>query len=255
MKFPALLLALPLAAVFFSGCGKDDEPVTPAATTGSFALNMESRVGADALALNTQSYTKSDGQTFKVTKFKYLLSNVRLLKADGSAYAVPESYYLVDANVPASSQIAIANVPFGEYTGLDFIVGVDAARNSAGAQTGALDPGNDLYWDWNQGYIFLKMEGTSPQSGTSALTFHIGENITRRNITPAMNGGKIVVSSGHSPEVHLKVDVMGMFESSDPAKRIDFRTTHGAMAGDPKAPIIADNYQAGMFSIGHIHAN
>ena len=46
-------------------------------------------------------------------------------------------------------------------------------------RTGVLDPsgaGADMYWTWNSGYIFFKMEGTSPAAtgmGNSFM-YHIG---------------------------------------------------------------------------------
>ena len=56
------------------------------------------------------------------------------------------------------------------------MIGVDSARNTSGAQLGALDPANSMFWSWNSGYIFVRMEGNSPQSTQpyNKLQFHIG---------------------------------------------------------------------------------
>jgi hypothetical protein len=262
MKFlqaTKLFLALPLAAAIFTSCEKDDDPVKPA-TVSSFAIELDARVPgtptSPAFTLNTP-YTKSDGQTFTATKFKYLLSNVRLLKADGTAYAVPESYYLIDASRPLTSHLIINDVPLGEYTGMSFIIGVDAARNASGAQTGALDPGNDLFWDWAQGYIFVKLEGNSPQAPPStALIYHIGGTSNIRTVSPSFGTSKLTIVDGHTPEIHMIVNPAALFESTTPANRINFTiaTNCNVMAGS-LATTIADNYAAGMFTIGHIHAN
>jgi len=247
-------LALPLAvALLAAGCKKETPEDAPA---GSFALEFETVAGPDPLVLNTATFTKADGQTYKVTKFKYLLSNVKLLRADGTSYAVPDSYYLIDAEKPASSHVVIGKVPLGTYSGLSFVVGVDVAHNNAAFQVGDLNHSNDMYWEWSTEYVFLKMAGTSPQAPAGrALTFDIGGNDCARVVSPSFNGASLPVAAGHVPEVHLKVDVNGMFNSTVPAKVVKFDQTYSVESGHPWAPLVADNYAAGMFTVAHIHAN
>ncbi|AMJ66242.1 MbnP family protein [Hymenobacter sp. PAMC 26628] len=252
-RFYLWALLLPLA---ISGCKKDE---AAGADTGSVALDLTHVVGTAPLAFDGTSYSKSDGQTFKVTKFKYLLSNVQLLRADGTAYAAPESYYLVDAAQTATLHLVVPGVPLANYTGLRFVVGVDAARNTAGAQTEALDPNNDLYWDWTAGYVFLKMEGTSPQAPHPAaaaeggLRFHVGDNGTQRTITFA--GAPLVVTATQAPAVHLRVNVLALFDNAGaPSKNIDFSKTSDVMGG-ASAPAVADNYAAGLFTLERVAAN
>lgn len=244
----ALRLALPLALL--AGCTKHGhEP----AATGSVALEMEAKAGTAPLVLGTQTYTKADGQSFTVSKFKYLLSNVKLLRADGSAYAVPDGYYLVDAQRPTTSRIVIDKVPLGTYTGLSFVVGVDAARNNAAFQSGGLNHGNDLYWEWSAEYVFMKLDGTSAQAPTGrALTFHIGGNNCARVVSPAFGSRSLAVEAGHVPTVHMNVNVNAMFNSTDPAKEVKFNQVYSVESGHSWAPIVADNYAAGMFSVRQI---
>ena len=54
-------------------------------------------------------------------------------------------------------------MPAGNYNSLSFLLGVDSMHNVSGAQTGALDPANDMFWTWNSGYVMAKMEGASPR--------------------------------------------------------------------------------------------
>jgi hypothetical protein len=248
LKISALLLAGALLAA----CDKkhDHEP----AAKSSFNIHLDARVGTAPFALNTP-YTKSDGQQFTATKFKYLVSNLTLTRADGSRYAVPESYYLVDAARPATATLEVKDVPAGEYTGLSFIVGVDAARNSSGAQTGALDPGNDMFWDWASGYIFLKMEGTSPQSPTSALVYHIAGVSSIRTVSPTFGTSRLVIGKEHAPEIHMLVHPAAMFESATPANRVNFATAFNVRDAGPESGKVADNYAAGMFTVAHIRAH
>ncbi|MFD1470547.1 MbnP family protein [Hymenobacter caeli] len=253
--FRAWALLGPLAALAASGCKKDE---AAGADTGSVSLEMAAVVGTAPLAFDGTSYAKADGQTFKVTKFKYLVSNVKLTRADGTVYAAPESYYLVDAAQPATAHLVVPNVPLAAYTGLSFVVGVDPLRNTAGAQTGALDPNNDLYWDWTAGYVFLKMEGTSPQAPHAAaaaeggLRFHIGDNGTQRTITFTT---PLVVAAGHAPALHVQANVQALFDNAATAsKNVDFSKMSDVMGG-ANAPTVADNYAAGMFTVSRVDAN
>ncbi|GAB3857522.1 hypothetical protein GCM10028822_31340 [Hymenobacter terrigena] len=252
-----LLLAPLLAATVLGSCGK--KTVEPAEPTSSFAIQLEPVVGPADLELNTKTYTKADGQAFTVSKFMVMLSNVKLTKADGSTYAVPDGYYLFDATDPKSYQILIDKVPLGDYTGISFAVGVDDAHNNATAKGGALVHTNEMYWDWGGEYVFLKMAGTSPQAPASSshfITYDINGSKSLRVVTPAFGKGVVLpVVAGHVPAIHLSMDVQSLFENTTPAKNIDFSTTYIVDTSSPWNPVMADNYAAGMFTVEHIHAN
>jgi hypothetical protein len=231
------------------GCKKD--PTTEPALPGEVTLEFDHVVGANALSLDDQEYTNANGDQFKVSRFKYYLSNLILKKADGTEYKLPESYYLIDESVPSSKLVTIKNIPAGEYTNLTFTIGVDSTRNVSGAQTGALDPANGMFWSWNTGYVFVKLEGTSPQSQNGGLVFHIGgfqkPNNTIRTVSPTLGGQKLRIMAGKAPQVHLKVDVLKMFEGVNTIKFAELSTTMGG-ANSVK---VADNYVE-MFRVDHI---
>lgn len=251
-KFSALWIALAVIAFSFSSCDNDDDD--PAASTGKLDIEMENTVGTAPLVLNTGNYTTEAGDRFTVTTFNYYISNIKLTKSDGSTFAQPESYYLVKQSEEESRHFTIPDVPVGDYTGITFTIGVDSARNVAGAQTGALDPSNNMFWSWNSGYIFLKMEGTSPDSRNNALVFHVGGFMKPynaiRTVSPSFNGKTMMVRADHTPEIHFRADVLKLFTGmrfSDAGS-----TSHSAGAN---AVRVADNYSAGMFTVDHIHAN
>jgi hypothetical protein len=244
---------LALASLTLAGC-KDDVAVPN--QTGTVALEFEQTVGTAPLVLSTQTYTTPDGDQFKVTTFRQYISNIKFTKADGSVYAVPESYYLTDAAVPTAQHIDLKDIPVGDYKGITFTIGVDSARNVSGVQTGALDPNNGMFWTWSSGYVYTKFEGYSAQSTSGGLVFHIGgflrPNNTIRTVSPAFPAGTtLLVRADHAPEIHLNVDVMKMFVGPNTVR---FDRLSGTMGG-ASAVLVADNYAAGMFSVEHIHAN
>lgn len=250
----AFLLAAVASLLFACKEDPDNEPTG----VGQVSIEFENVVNGEPLRLNEGTYTNANGDSFNVTMFRYFISNITLTSADGTEYVQPESYYLVNEEEAASRKFTIPNVPTGEYTGITFTIGVDSARNVSGAQTGALDPNSGMFWTWKSGYIYVRMEGYSPQAKTSAdgtpggLVFHIGgfqsPNNCIRTVSPAMEGNTFEVKTTGSPELHFVADVARMFDGPN---RVSFAET-SLMHGGPKAIPIADNY-TDMFTLDHIH--
>lgn len=240
-----------LSALLLAGCDKKGaDGAAPAAQVGQLRVAVENVVGTEPLELGSRSYAGPAGQSFTVTAFNYYLSNFKLHRADGSAYAVPESYFLVREQQPGSSRptgksFVLDSIPVGSYTGLSFLVGVDEERNSDGAQTGALDPALGMFWTWSQGYVFLAMEGTSPQSGdlsSHLLSFHVGgvrpPNTLREVAPPLPSGVSIRIAGSRPPELRLRTNLLRLFEGPSP---VLFASDYAAIGG-AEANRIASNY-------------
>lgn len=249
--------------ILFASCKKEETPEYNTAAKGDLSIEFDNIVGGSNLLLGTGTYTNAVGQSFKVTKLKYYVSNFKLTAADGSVYTVPqtESYFLIDESVPASHK-PVLQVPEGEYRSVSFVLGVDSLRNTTDVsqRTGVLDvsaAAADMYWTWNSGYIFFKMDGTSPAITTMGGVFqlHVGgfggystptpNNL--RTITVDLTGrGTPKVKATKVSNVHLLVDVAKALTGTT---TVDFATTfmvHSAGAGTA----IANNYTA-MFTHDH----
>lgn len=151
-------------------------------SNGELTIYFDNRIGSEKLVLNTGTYKNASGESFSVSMLNYYITNIRLLRADGSYYTVPRdsSYFLIKAENP-SQNIRLTGIPEGQYTALDFVLGIDSLKSTApvAERTGVLDPAGDgagMYWGWNSGYIFLKMEGPSEvaTSGDKKFRYHIG---------------------------------------------------------------------------------
>ncbi len=212
---------------------------------GKLTISFTNYVGSSPLKLDSATYTNALGQAYTVSKFKYYIGNITLQKKDGGKF-ISDKYFLVNEEDEASKQIVLDKVPEGNYTTLTFTLGVDSLHNCGGAQDGALDPVNAMFWTWNTGYIYLKMEGKSPASKSpgNLLEFHIGGyrqpyncirtitlNLKDRNIT------------GES-HLHIKTDLSEMFKTPTD---IDF-AQYSSITDFHHSTLIADNYKD-MFSI------
>lgn len=254
-----LVLFAAVAGMFtFSSCDRDDDDdvtPTPTGTTGSLKFHVENLFDTVPFELGSTNYITANGDTVNFSMYKYYISNIKLIRPDGSRYAETESYHLINAADTNTLEFTIANVPNGAYSGIEFMIGVDSLRNVSGAQTGALDPANGMFWTWSTGYIMAKMEGSSPQSGaaSNSIVYHIGgftgANSSLRIVSPSFNGDQATVSSSATPEVHLACNVAEWFRNP---VTINVGTTFFQMAVNANSAMIATNY-ADMFTVEHIH--
>ncbi len=138
-------------------------------------IDFRHYVGNDPLVFKEKEYTNELGQKFTVTKFKYYVSNIELRTDSGKVFSSDE-YFLINEDEPLSKSISLKGVPAGNYISISFIIGVDSLHNCSGLQEGALDPVKGMFWAWNTGYIFLKLEGKSDVSTAQGgiFEYHIG---------------------------------------------------------------------------------
>ena len=254
-------LLLASSAAVFVGCKKDsDPPVTPPVTTpGEVDLQFNNVVGTKPLALDGTAYATPAGETFTVSTLEYYVTNIKLTKSDGTVYAAPNSYFLVDQSKPATQHLALTGVPAGTYTGLSFVLGVDSTTTKADPLqlTGALNPANNMYWSWNTGHIFMKMEGqVTSVTPAYPLTCHIGGYTAPYDaivtVTPPLNGSTLTVNGDHSATLLVQADVLKLF---DGVNHVTLSKYSNAMRPGAEALQVAQNYQAGMFSVAKAQAN
>ncbi|MEZ0611881.1 MbnP family protein [Fibrella sp. WM1] len=236
--------------------------------TGSLDLSLQHMVNGRSLVLNTQTYQNKAGESFVVSKFDYFLTNIRLLRTDGSAYTVPQddSYFLVRSSYPTSQSIALNNIPSGDYSQLEFMIGVDSLRNTADVsrRKGVLDPGSShtsgMYWDWNTGYIHLKLEGTSPAApvdatGNRNFRYHVGlfggyqsrtlNNLRTVRVPLSSSGNTLNVGTDQRTRLVVMADAGKLFDGPTPISIAQYPD----VMVSPVSATIANNY-ATMFSFG-----
>lgn len=255
------ILALTIGSLL-SSCKKASDDPAPSQDTGEVHVEFDNQFKQDPsdpeqydpLVFTTETYTNANGDDYTITMFKYYISNVKLKRANGSYYSVPESYFLIDAGSSEDAVITLSDVPTGTYKGMTYTIGVDSTRCVSGSQTGALDPANGMFWSWNSGYIFLKLEGTSPQSTATdnVIQYHIGgfknSNSTNalQTVTHDFGTSELRVTKVGTPQVHL------MVEASKVVENINIATTPAIHMPGDAAIGIAEDYKE-MFHFDHIH--
>jgi len=267
LSFWALSLFAAIIAVV-PAC-KNDHDHDDITGFGDVEIEFDHQAGSSALVLGNE-YTTAAGEQVRFTTFDYFVSNFVLTNKDGFTYTVPknECYFLEKHDDPDSREIKLKNIPAGDYTGLRFTIGVDSAKSVSpiAERTGALDPAgaaNGHYWSLNSGYIFMKMDGTSPaapvepSTGERIFQYHVGlfggynsktiNNLKVINLTVPSEAAE-VRQDHEAPHFHMYVDALEVFTSPNTVKIADKPFSHG----DAFSATLSSNY-ADMFAIDHVH--
>lgn len=223
------LLAVAVACLFFVSCSEDDG-VTETSLPGELAFTINNTFGSSAFTLDTE-YTTSEGDKIKPNQFRYWVSNIVLKKTDGSTYAVPDAYYLLEnckeqviensdgIMMPASKRetVSILGIPAGEYTEVTFSIGVDSEYNdNLSMQAGELsilqNMTADNGWMWFTSYIFTKIGGTytNGNSETFSFIFETGSNDHYKTITKAFSS-PVKINGLKPAEIKIKADASKLF--------------------------------------------
>jgi len=249
MKKNLILLAFIIAIV--TSCKKENStPEYNTAQKGLLSVEFDNVVGSTDLQLNTGTYTNSSSESYKVTKLKYYVSNFKFTSTDGSVYVVPQdsAYFLIDES-DANRREAEFRLPEGEYKSVTFTLGVDSLRNTkdVSQRTGDLDVtgvASDMYWSWNSGYIFFKLEGTSPAITTMGGIYqlHIGgfggySSATANNLKTitldltTRGTAKVKASKAAGVNIHTMVDINKVFTGTNTISLATTNMVHSITAG------------------------
>lgn len=179
---------------------------------GTATIIFNNTVNNQPLVLNDSTYANPFGEQYNLSKFKYYISGIRLFNTQ-KKWILKQAYYLINQSVDSSLQINIA-LQENSYDSIAFLLGVDSARNTSGAQRGALDPLNDMFWTWQSGYIMQKLEGTSPQSSivNNKIEYHIGgysgaNSVLQQVVLPFPINNLLVIKRGSNSTLHINTEV------------------------------------------------
>lgn len=248
MKTFNSLIVLIIATITIYSCQKETSFEGAAYT---LRLNFQASANGEPLQFNKE-YINPLGEDYTVSTFKIYISKISLLQEAPTPVARKEDgYYLVDAANPSSQiiNVELNSVPFNR---LMFQVGIDSALNVSGAQTGALDPLNGMFWTWNSGYIMAKLEGSSSLSSglNNTFKYHIGgfregEKSQREVILSLPLQQEWILEKTNITEAVIDVDIDKWFSS---AHALPISSIAENMSPGPISMKYADNY-ANLFTL------
>jgi len=206
----------------------------------SVKFSFDHNINGVPLVFNEGIYKNSNGDSFTVSMFKYYVSNISFINVKGESAEEINSYHLVNAAKPATESFTI-NLPEGAYNKVRFMLGVDSLHNVSGAQGGDLDPINAMFWDWNTGYIMLKMEGNYVRKTAAEIAYHLGGYKSKDKALRWVElelPETITVNKNSSTKVQIGVNIAAMFGNPH---IVDFSKEPVVTSQSRESAEIADN--------------
>ena len=219
--------------------------------SSSVKIIFINNVKGSKIVLNDSTYINPFGEKYTISKLRYYVTNISV-QNDHENIKEQNSYHLIDES-KAESQAVTLSIPEGNYSSLQFLLGVDSLHNVSGAQTDDLDPTKDMFWTWNTGYVMAKIEGNSPESKmvNNKFEFHIGSFCGTYNVLKEVQlkfPDKIYFDADKTYSIIIAADINAWWQNPNDIKIAEHAviTTPGKLARD-----ISDNY-ANMFHIEKI---
>ena len=219
--------------------------------TQNVNLRFQNEVGDLPLIIDSVNYKNELNQDFTISKFKFYISIVRFENTIGTQTA-PSTSFLIDQEDSLSLSTNSISIPSGIYSSLEFILGVDSLHNVSGAQNGALDVLNTMFWTWNSGYIFMKLEGNSSFSNSPGhfFEYHIGGFKEPYNAIRKIKltfDQPVEISKHKLTDILINVNVLEILQHPN---SIDF-SKNSSIVEPFQSKIVSDNYED-IFSIINI---
>lgn len=183
-------LALPLT---MAACSKNaNDPVA-----NNLTLHFNNTFKSTTIVLGNATSTSAttnisaNGQVHHFSELKYVVSNIRLVKSDGTEIPynindLDKGATVIDQSKAASLDYVLSNIPSGEYKQIKFGLGIKQELNTLNqvkfpvfyANAGAND--TEMMWEWGAGYRFTKIEGFY-DTDNKTMSIHTGSTVTGTN--------------------------------------------------------------------------
>lgn len=238
--FLLFLVLATISTLFITSCDKEEEP-----TTADLEFHWHNNIGNAAAAYGFDFQT-ADGRKFNLNDFRYYVSNIVLIKGDGTEMPLEGEVLLVN---PSNQNYSLGTVPVGDYKGFKFMLGLDSLTNHSDPTThAATNPlsiqSPSIHWSWNSGYIFFKAEGmvdstaTGDQAPNREFFYHIGLDALKRNID--FSNDAFSVSANMENEIGIEFDLLEALQNVDMETEYETHTFNNMTL----ATKIADNWQS-----------
>ncbi len=209
------LLMLLVCTFSFSSCKKKatDDPSgeTPLPTpTGTVSFHLHTYIQDNEVDLYNIPYTTHDGRSVSLKLAQLYISDVELVKLDGSAFRIPNNKILKTLE---KDTYVIGEAPVGNYKTLRFKVGLAPADNVPNYS----DSTDSMMWFSKtkpDGYVFLNVEGTIDTSEAMnkppvPFAYKIGTNDNYVQVT--MPDKNFTVVANEVQYAHLIADYYKLF--------------------------------------------
>lgn len=206
------VLCLALGAGIFlslTSCNKD---VSATNRTGNVLLHFTSMVDTNTVFAYNSVYTLTGGRKISVSMAQLYISNIELVKSDGSTYACTDSLFLKTQVV---DEFHLGAIPEGDYTAVKFNVGISPWLNDSvpSLYVDSLRLSHSEMWLGTtaqpDGYVFVNFQGsidtTDGANGAELIpfTYKLGTDANLKVVTLSKNFSSV---NDQSTRLNIVID-------------------------------------------------
>lgn len=186
---------------------------------GSIEMNFKATYDGSPMVLGDfYDYPSGDGHRITFQVFNFFVSEIQLGEEDKVENAIFFDFrenHSAAATAPNGESFEIEGISVGDYSSLNFGVGISAALNATNPADYSSDEAlsnTSMYWDWRGSYIFAMIEGGIDTTGDGAInipfTYHMGSDALFRD---ASFSNPITIESGTTTPLNFGVDLKDVF--------------------------------------------
>lgn len=209
-----------LAAMFIWSC-------TPDSPNNTLSLKFNVNAGTIPLQYNTNYML--DTMVIQFTQVRFYLSQPEFTSG-GNTVSFPDAYFLGEAE--QSNLWEIGDVGKRVFDGIAFGFGVDSSRNTINGSKAIpafsysvdhpLSASNNMYWAWNPGYIWMKLEGRmdSNMDGDvidASETFSIHTGVDQAYLL--LSRANVFEMNNEPKTLQVDMDILKFFDGHDLVSR------------------------------------
>jgi hypothetical protein len=241
-----------LAILVIFGCSKKND--NNAEVTGQLYFHLHTNVDTAEVDDYNTVIQSSDGRKISLSIAQLYISNIQLVKLDGSIYPVTCKILL---KVLDNEVYFVGNVPAGNYNSVIFNIGLDSVTNSEKPLNTDTVLNRPEMWFSNvaqpQGYVYLNVEGkidTSANADGSVaqmvpFAYKIGTQLNVKQVTMPVQHYSVLPNQ--TEYVHMIINYMKVFNGVDLSKPGNLSIKNISDNSGALANQIANNIP-GMFS-------
>ncbi|MBS1652756.1 MAG: hypothetical protein JSU07_12175 [Bacteroidetes bacterium] len=222
MKIIFKFSILVLAALLNNACKKNNTTQqTPPTPMGNIWLHLHTNIDTTEISNTGNSGKDSLNRKFILNVAQFYMSNISFKMSNGTLVPLTGAYVL---KIIGNEVYALGLVPTGNYTAVNFNIGIDPSANSKNpnSQTGVLGNQNPSMWFGNtlQGYIFMNIQGSGDSTGTGNylrnFSFQLGGNSMYKFVSLnrlSYSLSPVVVTTTSTGIMHIVCDYAKLFKN------------------------------------------
>jgi hypothetical protein len=215
------IIAAFICSIIVTGCKKNQSDTPVSVVMAPISLHFHTYIGDNEVELYNAVYRTEDGRKMSLSFAQLYISNIKLVKFDGTIYDVGDTILLTDI---IDQVYGLGNVPVGNYKSIKFDIGLPGAVDGmVPSGTGKLnDP--DMWFSSTaqaNNYIFMyasgKIDTTAAKNAADAdmtpFVYKIGTNNNVVHIS--MPNQTVSVQPNTMAYIHMEADYAALFQGLD----------------------------------------